>query len=203
MRIIDPTVKLAADGDMAAFEGLYRSYHRRVYSLCLRMTRNASDAEDLTQNVFVQLFRKLKTFRGESAFTTWLHHVTVNEVLMHFRRPVVRMERPTEDGTTPTQIKTVNNGSRMSLVDHISLNEAIRQLSPGYRAVFLLHDIAGYEHQQIGEILGCAVGTSKSQLHKARMKLRWFLAKRVLPKNGGTNEKMLTHKEKACCAAPC
>jgi RNA polymerase sigma factor (sigma-70 family) len=74
MRIEDPNVKLAADGDLSAFEGLYRSYHRRVYGLCLRMTRNASDAEDLTQNVFLQLFRKLKTFRGESSFSTWLHH---------------------------------------------------------------------------------------------------------------------------------
>ena len=203
MRILDPNVKLAADGDKTAFEGLYRSYHRRVYSLCLRMTRNASDAEDLTQDVFVQLFRKLKTFRGESAFTTWLHHLTVNQVLMHFRRPVVRRERTTEDGTTPIQIKTANNSSRMSLVDHISLNEALRQLSPGYRAVFLLHDIAGFEHQQIGKILGCTVGTSKSQLHKARMKLRWLLSKRALPKNGGTNDKMLTHKEKAYCTAPC
>jgi RNA polymerase sigma-70 factor (ECF subfamily) len=88
-------------------------------------------------------------------------------------------------------------------VDHISLNEAIRQLAPGYRMVFLLHDIAGFEHEQIGKILGCAVGTSKSQLHKARMKLRWFLSKRALPKNGGTNEKMLIHKKKTYCAAPC
>ena len=205
MRIEDPKVKLAADGDLSAFEGLYRSYHRRVYGLCLRMTRNASDAEDLTQNVFLQLFRKLKTFRGESSFSTWLHRLTVNEVLMHFRRPVVRMERTTddEDGITPNQIKTANGASRASLVDHISLKEAIRQLSPGYPAVFLLHDIAGYEHQQIGEILGCAAGTSKSQLHKARMKLRWLLSKRALPKNGGRNEKMLTHKKKTYCAAPC
>jgi RNA polymerase sigma-70 factor (ECF subfamily) len=195
MRIVDANVELAADGDLAAFEGLYRSYHRRVYSLCLRMTRNASDAEDLTQDVFVQLFRKLKTFRGESSFSTWLHHLTVNQVLMHFRRLLVRMERRTEDTATEIQIKTANGGSRMSRVDHISLNEAMHQLSPGYRAVFLLHDIAGYEHKEIGKILGCAAGTSKSQLHKARMKLRWLLSRRALPKNGGTNEKMLTHKK--------
>lgn len=199
--IVDPNVRLAADGDRAAFEALYRSYHRRVYSLCLRMTRNASDAEDLTQDVFVQLFRKLKTFRGDSSFTTWLHRLTVNEVLMHFRRPVVRMEQTTEDGTTPIQIKIAGGSLRMSLVDHVSLKEAIRQLSPGYRTVFLLHDVTGYEHEQIGKILGCAVGTSKSQLHKARMKLRWFLSKRALPKNGGTHEKTLNHKKKACCAA--
>ena len=200
MRIVDPNVKLAAAGDRAAFEALYRSYHRRVYSLCLRMTRNASDAEDLTQDVFVQLFRKLKTFRGDSSFTTWLHRLIVNEVLMHFRRPAVRREQTTEDGTMPIQI---NGAFSMLLVDHVSLKEAIRQLSSGYRTVFLLHDVVGYEHQQIGKILGCAVGTSKSQLHKARMKLRGFLSKRALPKDGGTNEKMLNHKKKAYCAAPC
>ena len=200
---MDLNIQLAANGDVNAFEELYSSHHRRVYSLCLRMTRNASDAEDLTQDVFVQLFRKLKTFRGESSFTTWLHHLTVNQVLMHFRRPVVRMERTTEDGTTPIQIKPVSGVLRMPLVDHLSLNEAIRQLSPGYRAVFLLHDVAGYEHQQIGQILGCAAGTSKSQLHKARMKLRSFLSKKALRQNGGTHEKTLNHKKKACCAAPC
>ncbi|HEX6719456.1 MAG TPA: RNA polymerase sigma factor [Pyrinomonadaceae bacterium] len=203
MGIIDPNVRRAADGDATAFEGLYRIYRGRVYSLCLRMTRNASDAEDLTQDVFVQLFRKLKSFRGESSFTTWLHRLTVNEVLMHFRRPAVRMEQTTEDGTIPIQITTLTDVFRTSLVDHVSLNEGIRQLSPGYRMVFLLHDVAGYEHQQIGKILGCAVGTSKSQLHKARMKLRGFLSKRALPKDGGTNEKMLNHKKKAYCAAPC
>ena len=202
MQILDPNVKLAADGDLAGFEGLYRSYYRLVYSLCLRMTRNASDAEDLTQNVFVQLFRKLKTFRGESSFSTWLLRLTVNEVLMHFRRPVVKMERTTEDSTA-IQIKTTDGAYRMSRVDHISLNEAIRKLSPGYRAVFLLHDIAGYEHQEIAKILGCAAGTSKSQLHKARIKLRWFLSRRALPKNGGTHEEMLSHQKTTYCAAPC
>ncbi len=178
----DQNVLLAAAGDMAAFEELYRRYHRRVYSLCLRMTRNVSESEDLTQSVFVQLFRKLKTFRGESSFATWLHRLTVNEVLMHFRKPAVRAERTTEDGTIPTRVVVgTENPDQMSLVDRISLDEAIRQLSPGYRAVFILHDVEGYEHQQIGRILGCAVGTSKSQLHKARMKLRRLLKKRAAP----------------------
>jgi RNA polymerase sigma-70 factor (ECF subfamily) len=173
---IDENVKLAASGDVAAFEELYRRYHRRVYSLCFRMTRSASEAEDLTQNVFIQLFRKLKTFRGASSFTTWLHRLTVNEVLMHFRKNVVKKERTTEDGTTPTQIVTgTQNPQRMSLVDKIALDEALQQLSPGYRAVFILHDVEGYEHEEIGKILGCAVGTSKSQLHKARLKLRRIL----------------------------
>src|SRR4029453_2706289 len=131
----DSNIQLAAAGNVTAFGELYQSHYRRVYGLCLRMTRNASDAEDLTQDVFVQVFRKLKTFRGESSFSTWLHRLTVNEVLMHFRRPVVRMEQTTEDGTTPIQIKSTSGAFRMPLVDHISLNEAIRQLSPGYRAV--------------------------------------------------------------------
>ena len=182
--MIDETVQLAANGDTAAFEELYRRHHRCVYSLCFRLTHSASDAEDLTQNVFTQLFRKLKTFRGASSFTTWLHRLTVNEVLMHFRKNKARRERTTEDGTTPTQIV------RMSVVDHIALDDAIRQLSPGYRAVLILHDVEGYEHEEIGKILGCAVGTSKSQLHKARMKLRRLLKEK--------NTVRVTSPELAC-----
>ena len=94
----------AAQGDMAAFEQLYQRHNRRVYSLCLRMTGNVSEAEDLAQEVFIQLFRKIGSFRGESAFTTWLHRLTVNQVLMHFRKRGVRMEQTTEDGETPIQI---------------------------------------------------------------------------------------------------
>lgn len=179
MAPMDENVRLAAAGDIAAFEELYRRYHRRVYSLCLRLTRSASEAEDLTQNVFIQIFRKLKTFRGASSFTTWLHRLTVNEVLMHFRKNAAKKERTTEDGTTPIQIVSgTQNHARMSVVDRIALDEAIRQLSPGYRAVFILHDVEGYEHEEIGKILGCAVGTSKSQLHKARLKLRRLLRER-------------------------
>ncbi len=176
MFTVDRNVQLAAAGDVTAFEELYQSYHRRVYSLCLRMTRNTTEAEDLTQDVFVQLFRKLKTFRGEASFVTWLHRLTVNVVLMHFRKPAMRMERTTDDGEIPTRVVAgTDNPARMSLIDHISLDHAIKQLAPGYRTVFILHDVEGYEHEQIGKILGCAVGTSKSQLHKARIKLRRLL----------------------------
>ena len=173
----DPNVQLAAAGDMAAFEELYRTYNRRVYSHCLRMTRNVAEAEDLTQEVFIQLFRKLNTFRGESLFTTWLHRLTVNAVLMHFRKTAVRLDRMTEeyeDAVNASVSARISGGA--SIIDQISLNEALRQLAPGYRAVFILHDLEGYEHQQISEILKCAVGTSKSQLHKARMKLRRLLS---------------------------
>ena len=166
----------AALGEMGAFEELYQRHNRRVYSLCLRMTGNVSEAEDLAQEVFIQLFRKIGSFRGESAFTTWLHRLTVNQVLMHFRKRGVRMEQTTEDGETPIQIvKGTENPNSMPVVDRIALDKAIAQLPPGYRTVFTLHDIEGHEHEEIARMLGCSVGTSKSQLHKARMKLRGLL----------------------------
>ncbi|MGB8506912.1 MAG: RNA polymerase sigma factor [Pyrinomonadaceae bacterium] len=163
-------------GDMSAFETLYERHNRRVYSLCLRMTANTAEAEDLAQEVFIQLFRKIGSFRGESAFTTWLHRLTVNQVLMHFRRRGVRMEQTTDDGETPVQIvRGTEDPSRMPVVDRIALDKAVGQLPPGYKAVFLLHDVEGHEHEEVARMLGCSVGTSKSQLHKARMKLRILL----------------------------
>jgi RNA polymerase sigma-70 factor, ECF subfamily len=166
----------ASAGDMAAFETLYERHSRRVYSLCLRMTQNQSEAEDLAQEVFIQLFRKIGSFRGESAFTTWLHRLTVNQVLMHFRKRGVRMEQTTEDGETPVQVvRGTEDPMRMPVVDRIALDKAVGQLPPGYRTVFVLHDVEGHEHEEIARMLGCSVGTSKSQLHKARMKLRMLL----------------------------
>lgn len=166
----------ASAGRMEAFEALYERHHRRVYSLCLRMTQNTSEAEDLTQEVFIQLYRKTGSFRGESAFTTWLHRLTVNQVLMHFRKRSVRDERTTEEGETPEQIVLgTSNPNTMPVIDRIALDKAIAQLPPGYRTVFILHDIEGHEHEEIARMLGCSVGTSKSQLHKARMKLRKLL----------------------------
>ena len=177
--ITDRNVQLAAAGDMAAFEEVYRTYHRRVYAQCLRMTRSVAEAEDLTQEVFIQLYRKLGTFRGESLFTTWLHRLTTNAVLMHFRKIAARPEQTTDDAETLNSfVGGTPNHNSSSLIDRIALDEAIEQLSPGYRAVFILHDLEGYEHHQIGKMLGCAVGTSKSQLHKARMKLRRLLRPR-------------------------
>jgi RNA polymerase sigma-70 factor, ECF subfamily len=171
----------AAQGDMAAFETLYERHHRRVYSLCLRMLANPTEAEDLSQEVFVQLFRKVGSFRGESAFTTWLHRMTVNQVLMHFRRRGVRMEQTTEEGDELADVAQAGTERphAMPVVDRIALDAAIAQLPPGYRSVFVLHDIEGYEHEEVAGMLGCSVGTSKSQLHKARMKLRGLLTKKV------------------------
>jgi len=172
----------AAGGDMEAFEALYERHNRRVYSLCLRMTQNASEAEDLAQEVFIQLFRKIGSFRGESAFTTWLHRMTVNQVLMHFRKRSVKLEQTTEEGETPVQVvQGTENPNNMPVVDRIALDKAIEQLPPGYRTVFTLHDIEGHEHEEIARMLGCSVGTSKSQLHKARMKLRTLLRQQNEP----------------------
>ncbi len=166
----------AGRGDMKAFEQLYQRHNRRVYSLCLRMTHNVAEAEDLAQEAFIQLFRKIGSFRGDSAFTTWLHRLTVNQVLMHFRKRSVKVERTTEEGETPVQIvRGTENPNKMPVLDRISLDHALKQLPPGYRSVFVLHDIEGHEHEEIAKILGVAVGTSKSQLHKARMKLRRLL----------------------------
>ena len=165
---------------MSGFEDLYRQHYRRVYSICLRMTGNVAEAEDLTQEVFIQLHRKIGSFRGEAAFTTWLHRLTVNQVLMHFRKRSVRSELTTDDGEMPDSIdpETVNPEA-MPIVDRIGLESAISQLPNGYRTVFVLHDVEGYEHEEIARLLGCSAGTSKSQLHKARLKLRRLLLQRA------------------------
>lgn len=164
---------------MAAFEEIYDRHHRRVYSICLRMLQNAAEAEDLTQEVFVHLYRKVGSFRGESAFTTWLHRLTVNLVLMHFRKRNVRFETTVGESETPVQIAHgTGDAKKMPIVDQIALERAIAELPPGYRNVFVLHDVEGYEHEEVARILGCAVGTSKSQLSKARLKLRKLLNKR-------------------------
>jgi RNA polymerase sigma-70 factor, ECF subfamily len=166
----------AGQGDVGAFEQLYERHNRRVFSLCLRMTQNVAEAEDLAQEAFIQLFRKIGSFRGDSAFTTWLHRLTVNQCLMHFRKKSVKLERTTEEGETPVQVvRGTENPNRMPVLDRIALDNALKQLPPGYRTVFILHDIEGHEHEEIARILGVAVGTSKSQLHKARMKLRRIL----------------------------
>ena len=172
----------ASRGEMPAFEELYSRHSRRVYTLCMRMTANTAEAEDLAQEVFIQLYRKAGSFRGESAFTTWLHRLTVNQVLMHFRRRGVKMEQVTEDGESPQQVVAgTENPSQMPVVDRIALDKAVSQLPPGYRAVFVLHDVEGHEHEEVARLLGCSVGTSKSQLHKARMKLRQLLRQQNEP----------------------
>lgn len=172
--------RMAAGGNLAAFEIIYQRYHRRTYSLTLRMTGSQTEAEDLTQEVFIQLFRKIGSFRGDSAFSTWLHRLTVNQVLMHFRRRSYKNEKTSEDGEMPEQmVHGTANPNRMPVVDRIALKNAIAELPNGYRNVFLLHDVEGFEHEEVARQLGISVGTSKSQLHKARLKLRGLLAKQI------------------------
>jgi len=140
------------------------------------MTGNTAEAEDLTQEAFLQLFRKISTFRGESAFSTWLHRLAVNVVLMHLRKKGLQQISLDETDTSQDEPVKRDYGSDdrrlVGSVDRIGLQKAIAGLPPGYRAVFVLHDVEGYEHNEIAEIMKCSVGNSKSQLHKARMKLR-------------------------------
>jgi RNA polymerase sigma-70 factor (ECF subfamily) len=173
----------SATGDSQAFAELYHRHFRRVYALCLRMMGNPVEAEDMTQEVFLQLFNKIGSFRGDSAFTTWLHRMTVNQVLMHFRKRSTRSELLTDEGETPVQIvRGTENPESMPVIDRIALERAMQQLPTGYRTVFVLHDVEGYEHDEIAEMLGIAAGTSKSQLHKARLKLRQLIRQQAASK---------------------
>jgi RNA polymerase sigma-70 factor (ECF subfamily) len=175
-------IERAKQGDAEAFEVLYHQHKRRVYSLCLRMTANTAEAEDLAQEAFLQLFRKIGTFRGEAAFSTWLHRMAVNVVLMRLRKknlPVVPIEDTLE--TEEDSLKKEPGAPDVSLtgsIDRLQLARAVDALPPGYRTVFVLHDVEGYEHNEIAELVGCSIGNSKSQLHKARLKLRDLLKRR-------------------------
>jgi RNA polymerase sigma-70 factor (ECF subfamily) len=175
-------IERAKQGDAEAFQVLYDLHKRRVYSLCLRMTSNTAEAEDLAQEAFLQLFRKIGTFRGESAFSTWLHRLSVNVVLMHLRKkglPVVSLEETTQGGggeeDTPKKDFGAEDVALAGSIDRLQLQRAVENLPPGYRTIFVLHDVEGYEHNEIATIVGCSIGNSKSQLHKARMKLRDLL----------------------------
>jgi RNA polymerase sigma-70 factor, ECF subfamily len=169
-------IERAKQGDGEAFELLYNLHKRRVYSLCLRMTANTAEAEDLTQEAFLQLFRKIATFRGESAFSTWLHRMAVNVVLMHLRKkglPVVPLEETLEtEEESPRKEPGAQDPALAGAVDRLQLQRAVEALPPGYRTIFVLHDVEGFEHNEIADLVGCSIGNSKSQLHKARMKLR-------------------------------
>ena len=174
-------IRLAQQGDAGAFERIYRLHSRRVYALCLRMVGNTAEAEDLAQDAFLQLFRKIGTFRGESAFSTWLHRLAVNVVLMKLRKKTLP-ETSLEETTDPDD---ESSGPRREIgapdllltgsIDRVHLDRAIEQLPPGYRQVFVLHDVQGFEHNEIAKLMECSIGNSKSQLHKARMRLRELL----------------------------
>jgi RNA polymerase sigma-70 factor (ECF subfamily) len=169
-------IERAKQGDAEAFALLYGLHKRRVYSLCLRMTANSAKAEDLTQEAFLQLFRKIGTFRGESAFSTWLHRMVVNVVLMQLRKkslPIVPLEETLEnEEEAPRKELGAQDPVLSGSIDRLRLQRAVEALPPGYQRIFVLHDVEGYEHNEIAAMVGCSIGNSKSQLHKARMKLR-------------------------------
>jgi RNA polymerase sigma-70 factor, ECF subfamily len=174
-------IRRARYGDRTVFEFLYRLHSRRVYAVCLRMLGNTAEAEDLTQETFLLLLRKIHTFRGESAFSTWLHRLAVNLVLMRLRKkspPIISIEAAS-DTDDETASPSIDIGAPDLLlegsIDRINLERCLKRLPAGYRAIFVLHDIQGYQHKEIAEILGRSVGVSKSQLHKARARLRELL----------------------------
>jgi RNA polymerase sigma-70 factor (ECF subfamily) len=180
---LDATIRRAQRGDAAAFEELYRLHWRRVYGLCLRMVSDPFEAEDLAQEAFLQLFRKIHTFRGESAFSSWLHRLTANVVLMSFRKKKAHLTSLDEI----TRVNDDDSGQKLEIggadlrlagmFDRVNLQSAIESLPEGYKRMFLLHDLHGYEHNEIAAILDCSVGNSKSQVHKARKRLREVLRK--------------------------
>ena len=175
-------IRLAQQGDERGFEQLYRQHSHRVYALCLRMVNgNAAEAEDLTQESFLQLFRKISTFRGESAFSTWLHRLTFNIVLMRLRRrhyQVLSLDEMLESGESTAALRKYTGARDQRLsgsADRMDIEHALGQLPRGYKEIFILHDVEGHEHTEIAAMRGCSVGNSKSQLHKARARLRQLL----------------------------
>lgn len=172
----------AQDGDADAFAALFEAHKQRVYAVCLRMTNNIAEAEDLTQDAFIHVFRKLSSFRGDSAFSTWLYRITVNTVLMHFRRKSGRQvsidQTRDEDTGVPKREYGRDDQRLTGCLDRLTLARAINELPPGYRMIFLLHEVQGFEHKEIAQLLHCSIGNSKSQLHKAKLRMRELLTTR-------------------------
>jgi RNA polymerase sigma-70 factor (ECF subfamily) len=180
-------IQRAQNGDEQAFATLFQTHKKRVYSVCLLMTKDIADAEDLTQEAFLQVFRSVGSFRGDSAFSTWLYRVAVNTVLMKLRRrkspPIVSLDEPVSSESTSLRRDVGRADPRLSgAIDRITLRRAMQELPEGCRQIFALHEVEGYQHHEIAKILDCSVGNSKSQLHKAKMKLRdlLFPKRRVL-----------------------
>lgn len=164
-------IQRCKDGDLHAFEELYAKYSRKLYGLCLRMSGNQNDAEDYMQEIFIVLLKKIKAFRGESKFSTWLYRVAVNTCISQLRKRKGIMVAPESAlDRKPAQLNVTPQ-----VIHRTTLTRAIAQLPDGYRSAVILHDIQGFHHHEIGQILGISVGSSKSQLFKARRKLREIL----------------------------
>jgi RNA polymerase sigma-70 factor (ECF subfamily) len=164
-------VALAANGDRQAFERVYRTHVNRVFAVCARMVADRSLAEELTQDVFVRAWSKLSLYRGESAFTTWLHRLAVN-VVLNARKSEGRNR--SRFGSEPDEVDTLPHARASGWTPGMSLDleAAIAGLPPGARQVFVLHDVEGYKHEEIAAMLGITAGGSKAQLHRARLLLR-------------------------------
>ena len=179
-------IQRAQRNDEQAFATLFQLHRKRVYSVCLLMTKDIAEAEDLTQEVFLQVFHSVNSFRCDSAFSTWLHRIAVNTVLMNLRRrktPPVSLDEPVSSESPSLRRDIGRTDLRLSgAIDRIALRRAMQELPAGCRRIFALHEFEGYQHREIAKMLDCSVGNSKSQLHKARMKMRGllFLKRRVL-----------------------
>ncbi len=172
-----PDVALAADGDVRAFERIYRSHVGRIYSVCVRMVGDRARAEELTQDVFVRAWEKLATFRGESAFSTWLHRLAVN-VVLNDRESEGRRRKREDDGVEDMDAIAAGDVRTLPVPGlSLDLERAIATLPAGARKVFVLHDVEGYTHEEIGGMLGVTAGGCKAQLHRARMLLRRMLTR--------------------------
>jgi RNA polymerase sigma-70 factor, ECF subfamily len=173
-------ISRAKEGDEQACAAIFELHKRRVYSTCLLMTKNVADAEDLMQDAFIQIFRGIRTFRGDSAFSTWIYRVVVNTVLMTRRKRHLRevsLDEPASLDYAPVAREFGRDDNKlMGAVDRVALTQAANELPEGCRAIFILHEVEGYEHHEIAEQLSCSIGNSKSQLHKARLKMRKLLA---------------------------
>jgi RNA polymerase sigma-70 factor, ECF subfamily len=164
-------------GEIGAFEEIYQRHGHRLYNVAYRMTGSAADADDLLQEIFLQVFRRLETFRGEAALGTWLYRLAVNCCLDHLRSRQGKEDKATGFLDDMVEVEPVAPGSWRpdTVLDRIELERAVAKLPPSYRAAFVLHDVEGLEHHEVGEMLGIAVGTSKSLVHKARLRLRTLL----------------------------
>lgn len=172
-------VQRAQAGDEQAFATLFQMHQKRVYSVCLLMTKDVAEAEDLTQEAFLQVFRAIGSFRGDSAFSTWLYRVAVNTVLMKLRRrkspPAISLDQPVSPDSNVRRDYGQNDPALSGAIDRIALRRAIQELPEGCRTVFALHEVEGYQHHEIAQLLDCSIGNSKSQLHKAKLKMRDLL----------------------------
>lgn len=171
-------VERCRDGELGAFEELYRQHSGRLFSLAVRMLGNQTDAEDQLQEIFLSAHRKLQSFRGESALGTWLYRLAMNQLLDYVRSRAARTGQLT-DGLDDDTVLADAGGHRIAdrAIDRIDLERALAELPEGCRAAFILHDVEGLEHKEVSEVLGIAEGTSKSQVHKARLRLRALLRK--------------------------